>query len=151
MIPQLVRPLTKSLKTTTQRLQLMDKIACYALVLILLQACNPQRPVNTSMNTPGEEYKELSWVGLSDPAADAQKALAAGDTKLLVNAGRGTAVPGLSTMDAAIYRKKCGVKILPGSTDAIRDEIHHKQLKAAHDYAKTYNWIIAKHCSKDNR
>ncbi len=124
----------------------MGRILMAAALALTLQACVPNAKETNSDPAMTEAEQALLWVEHADAAADAQRAIQAGDYRLLVPAGRGQSVPGLKPEDGARYRTLCGEKILPGTTDVVRGDRHLQLLQAVHRYAETYNAIVVKRC-----
>lgn len=79
---------------------------------------------------------------------DAQNALANNDYRLLQMPGRGTVLPGIDTSDRASAAKLCGVKILEGVSDVVRDEEALENVQRLTQYAERYNLLIYPQCKK---
>lgn len=79
------------------------------------------------------------------PSADVAASVRAGDTRIIVRAGRGQVAPGISAEQQAEAKARCGKRYLDGLGDVIRpgqQEIHAK-LSA---YASEYNQRMVIHC-----
>ena len=79
------------------------------------------------------------------PQADVQASLKAGDTRLIVRAGRGQTAPGAPAGEQADAKARCGIRYLEGLGDVIRpgeQEQHTKRVL----YASEYNRLMLPHC-----
>lgn len=82
----------------------------------------------------------------SDAEADALAALENRDFRFMALALRGTVIPGVDPAKALHYELRCGIKLMPGITDAIRGKKQLEKMKKAHDYASKYNAVIKTRC-----
>ncbi|HIP53220.1 MAG TPA: glutamyl-tRNA amidotransferase [Chromatiales bacterium] len=114
-----------------------------------LSACNMERPTVETSKTEREQraMEALAWVEDADAERDAQRALDRGDTALLGIASRVTVLPGIPSSEYARYKTKCGVRLLPGSSDRVYGKRHLELLKKMHRYAERYNRIIKDACN----
>lgn len=94
-----------------------------------------------------ENEKKLTWLEIADPQVDAELALSRGDFRLMALPLRNRVIPGIELDQSQNYALKCGVKLMPGITDAIKGEEHRQQMKQAHEYALAYNTIIKTRCN----
>ena len=118
----------------------MKKSLASLALMLLLSACV------TDSNALKDYEKHLQWVHEADAVADAQAALARGDFRLMVVPGRGQVIPGVEASQRNSYSLKCGTRLLPGMSDAVRDEEHLRLLKKASEYGARYNQIIIEKC-----
>jgi|SRR5438876_2681628 len=87
---------------------------------------------------------ELRRLKSADPVADADRAVSAGDTRLLGLAGFALEVPGASERD----RRQLGVREIRGTTDVF-DSVEHLQLQElARGYAERYNRRVLQRAAK---
>lgn len=79
------------------------------------------------------------------PSRDVEAKAGAGDTRLIVRAGRGQVAPGISAEQQAEAKARCGIRYLDGLGDVIRPEEReqHERLSA---YASEYNRLMLSHC-----
>ncbi len=93
-----------------------------------------------------EPEKQLSWIRDADPQQDASAAIARGDFRLMAMAQRSLVIPGVDREDSYRYELKCGINIMQGVTDVIRNQDHLELMKLAHRYALKYNAYMKQHC-----
>jgi hypothetical protein len=109
-------------------------IALFAVVA--LPACGQEQSV--SSNT---DYAELRGLKIEEAAADARKAAAAKDYRLLAVKGYTIEVPGAGD-DVSKLEKEYGIRVLSGTSDAVRGEEQRRLNANARDYARKYNETI---------
>ncbi|MGR5276076.1 hypothetical protein ACPV5J_05275 [Vibrio rotiferianus] len=80
--------------------------------------------------------------------ADTQKALNAEDYRLFQVPGRGNVLPGIETEERAFAAKLCGVKIIQGISDIVRDDEELEKRKVLTQYAAEYNLKMYPKCKK---
>lgn len=124
----------------------MGRILAIAALALTVQACVSTAKDMNQDQPASQAVQALLWVENASAQADAEQAIAAGDYRVFVPAGRGKSVPGLPAEGGAKYRQACGEKILPGTTDVVRGDRHLRLLQAVHEYAETYNRIVIKRC-----
>lgn len=109
--------------------------------LMGLTACAATAPVDDN---------PLAWLETVDPVEQARKqaqdALKQDDLRLLALPRRSLVIPGVDPQLVEDYRRKCGVRLLEGAGDAVRDARQRELLKKARDYATAYNQIILQQC-----
>ncbi|MEW7865101.1 hypothetical protein [Aeromonas diversa] len=79
------------------------------------------------------------------PSADVAASVRAGDTRIIVRAGRGQMAPGIPAELQAEAKARCGVRTLEGLGDVVRPEqreAYNKRLA----YAVEYNRLMLSHC-----
>ena len=91
-----------------------------------------------------ESLTELRRLRSADPVADADRALSAGDTRLLGLAGFALEVPGASEGD----RKRLGVREIRGTVDLFHSDEHLQLQKMARVYAERYNRRVLQRTAK---
>ena len=117
------------------------------LVGLILMSCNgaaDKPPVATEEPVP-DAVAALTWVETADPDKDAEAAIANGDYRLWVMAGRGERAPGL-TSDQQFFKTRCGIRYLPGSTDLVVNQRHMQLMGTLEDYAAAYNQKMLPYC-----
>jgi hypothetical protein len=125
----------------------MFKALVLLIVCFSLLACNPGSEKQVSENTSVPEHIALlEWARVADAQHDAKTAIANSDYRLLILAGRGERMLGISPEESGSLKKRCGTRYLQGSTDVIRDDEHLSLLNKAHQYAEEYNKIVATAC-----
>ena len=91
-----------------------------------------------------DALRELRRLRIADPVADADRAVSAGDTRLLGLAGFALEVPGASERD----RRRLGVREIQGTSDFF-DSVEHRQLQEiARGYAERYNRRVLQRAAK---
>jgi hypothetical protein len=103
---------------------------------VILSACGRGQSVPAKM-----DYTALRELKIEDVATDAQRALAAHDTRLLAVRGVAIEVPGAGD-DVPSLEKKYGIKVISGTSDAIRSDEQRRLNDNARAYAKKYNAFI---------
>ena len=133
-------------------------LALLALLLISLQlACSPLAadkeksgagavPASASISPLADHLAALSWLADANVERDVQAFIARQDYRLLAQAGRGSRILGLAPALTKQLQARCGLRLLPGSTDAVRDDQHLHLLKKAQRYGEAYNQLMVKHC-----
>ena len=91
-------------------------------------------------------YEPVDWSTSDTPAEDAEYAIDNEDMRLLGFALRGYHVPGVSATDRQAYIDKCGLRLLEGFGDVVRDDAQASDMKRASAYAKEYNAVIIESC-----
>lgn len=79
------------------------------------------------------QQEALSWIRVANAASDADRALIAGDHRLLGVYGYATSVPGA---DSAAVWNSCGVRMIEGTSDYVA---HDAFATAPWAYAERYN------------
>ncbi len=97
-------------------------------------------------STLSKSEQKLQWVKDANPQQDAQKAIAAGDLRMMGLVQRSILIPGVALDKINHYQQKCGVKLIDGVSDTVLNNNHLKLMKMAHQYALQYNAIIKLHC-----
>ena len=118
----------------------MNKSLLSLTLTMLLSACV------TDSNAVKNYELELEWVNTANAEADAKAALAQGDFRLMAVPGRGEIIPGIESSKRGAYSLKCGTRIIPGMTDAVRGDSHLKLLQKATEYGAAYNAYIIEQC-----
>ena len=131
-------------------------LALLALLLISLQlACSPLAAdkgksgagaVPASISPLADHLAALSWLADANVERDVQAFIARQDYRLLAQAGRGGRIFGLAPALTKQLQARCGLRLLPGSTDAVRDDQHLHLLKKAQRYGEAYNQLMVKYC-----
>ena len=91
-------------------------------------------------------YQPVDWSTSETPAADAKYAIENEDMRLLGFALRGYHIPGVKAADRQRYIDKCGIRVLEGFGDVIKDETQASNMKRASAYAREYNAAIIARC-----
>jgi len=91
-------------------------------------------------------YQPVDWSTSETPAEDAEYAVENKDMRLLGFALRGYHIPGVKAADRQLYIDKCGIRVLEGFGDVIRDETQASDMKRASAYAREYNAVIIAKC-----
>ncbi len=99
---------------------------------------------NTSALTKSEQ--KLQWLNDANPQQDAQRALQAGDFRLMGLVQRSVIIPGVAADKMNHYELKCGVNLIDGVSDTVLNNNHLKLIQQAHEYALQYNAIMKAHC-----
>lgn len=99
------------------------------------------------MSHSPEPYTPPTWHENANAENDAALAVAHKDFRLLAYAARNTVVPGVDQNEKAMLSKKCGLRMIEGFGDVVRSQAQLQAMKAMHDYAATYNKIVAAQCS----
>jgi hypothetical protein len=86
----------------------------------------------------------------ADPDSDFTKARQSGDLRFMGMMGYGLSVPGVPDYEK-VYAKSVGVKIIPGTTDAIMSEEQRHLRDAVRLYAKKYNELVLAYLSKQKK
>jgi hypothetical protein len=110
-----------------------------ALVILgasVVSACGGDQSVPTKT-----DYSALRELKVENAVADAQRAIAAKDFRLLAVMGFSIEVPGAGD-DVPSLEKEYGTKVIPGTSDAIQGEEHKRLNDNARAYAKKYNEFI---------
>jgi hypothetical protein len=100
-----------------------------------------------AMSPAPDSYTPAEWSQHADAEKDAGIAIAHKDFRLLAYATRGIIVPGIEQEKKALLSQKCGLRMLEGFGDVVRSQAQLQAMKAMHDYAATYNKIVAEQCS----
>ncbi len=95
---------------------------------------------------PQADSNPLAWLETANAEQDARAALAKNDFRLLALPRRETVIPGIEPQLARQYELKCGIRLIPGAGDAVRDRQQLELLKKAARYAADYNAIIKTRC-----
>lgn len=82
----------------------------------------------------------------ADPNHDFAVACRTGDVRFIGMMGYGLSVPGVPNYEK-VYAKSVGVKIIPGTTDAITNEQQRQLQDAVRFYAKKYNELVLDYLS----
>ncbi len=90
--------------------------------------------------------QKLKWLDDADPQADAARAIAQGDLRLLGLALRAVSIPSVGNDEIQAYEQACGVKLIDGVSDVVRSQEHLRLMQAARSYALRYNAIIKTQC-----
>ena len=109
-------------------------------LLMTLSACV------TDSSAVKDYERDLQWVNSANAEADARAALAEGDFRLMTVPGRGEVIPGIEASQRSTYSLRCGTRLIPGMSDAVRDESHLRLLKKASEYGARYNSLIIEKC-----
>tara|TARA_Y100001956_G_C4120900_1_gene187357 strand:- start:412 stop:732 length:321 start_codon:yes stop_codon:yes gene_type:complete len=80
--------------------------------------------------------------------ADAQSALSNDDYRLFQMPGRGNVLPGIETEERAFAAELCGVKIIEGVSDVVRNDEELEKRQLLTQYAAEYNLQIYPKCKK---
>lgn len=80
--------------------------------------------------------------------ADFQNAMTERDYRLLQLPGRGGVLPGIDTQERKLAAELCGVKLLEGVSDIVRDSEELEKLQAVTKYAEEYNLRMYDECQK---
>jgi hypothetical protein len=82
----------------------------------------------------------------SDPVSDFATAKAKGDVAFLGMKGYAITVPGVPDYDEK-YAKFAGVKVIRGTTDAIKTDGQRRIQDAVQNYAERYNHLVLDYLS----
>ena len=95
-----------------------------------------------------ELYRAAKRYERADPVADAKRAIAAGDMRLLPAVGIGGFFPGLPDADYAANRMRFGEKepVYAGCVVASKEESQFRN--AAYEYAVKYNQAVVEHATR---
>ncbi len=93
----------------------------------------------------GDEHP-LAWLEQADAQRDARAALERRDFRLLALPRRSTVIPGVDPQLAPQYELKCGIRLIEGAGDTVRDRRQLELLKKAAEYAAAYNAVIKTRC-----
>ena len=100
-----------------------------------------------TMSSSPDSYTPPTWSRNANAEKDAAIALAHKDFRLLAYVVRGTMIPGIDQNEKVLLSEKCGLRIIEGFGDVVRSQTQLQAMKAMHDYAATYNKIVAAQCS----
>jgi hypothetical protein len=89
--------------------------------------------------------KQLQWVEKADPVADAKKAVDRSEFTFLGVYGYTWTIPGVEDSKKFELRKKYGLKIIEGTSDALQGEEHKRLQGLATEYVKKYNLYLLDH------
>jgi hypothetical protein len=89
--------------------------------------------------------KQLQWVENADPVADAKKAVDRSEFTFLGVYGFTWTIPGIDESKKFELRKKYGLKIIEGTSDAVQGDEHTRLQGLATEYAKKYNLYLLEH------
>ena len=90
-----------------------------------------------------QEVKSLSWVETAtSPGTDAVNALSKGDHRLLAVRGLSISIPFTDPKDFDRLSERYGIKVIEGTTDALKNQKHRILVGKAIDYAMAYNACI---------
>ena len=88
--------------------------------------------------------RALLWLLDADPIADAIRALATGDTRLLGVADFAVRIPVTQNHGSRSLETEFGLRVLEGTSDCIFGEEHLRLNIMAREYARVYNdYVIA--------
>jgi hypothetical protein len=118
----------------------MKALIFFITLLTIMTGCATE----TSTLTKSEQ--KLQWIKDANPQQDAEKALAAGDFRLMGLPQRAVIIPGVPVERMNQYELKCGVKLIDGVSDTVLNNNHLQLMKMAHQYALQYNAIIKTRC-----
>jgi hypothetical protein len=107
------------------------------LVLVGLGACGKSHDSGAVV--------KLQWVEHADPVADATKALAQSDHRLLGVYGITLVLPGTDSAAGPTYAALYGLRPIEGTSDAIESPRHAQLVQEATDYAARYNSYVLAH------
>jgi len=111
-----------------------------ATLAVLLAGC-------AGSSKPIDPYvQKLQWLDAADPQADADQAVKQGDLRLLGLAMRSVNIPGVNRQDMLKYEESCGVQLIEGISDVVRNDEHLRLMQKARSYALQYNAIIKLYC-----
>lgn len=99
-----------------------------------------------AMSKSPEPYTPPEWHENSNAQEDASYALDNDDMRLLAYTTRGITVPGIDDAEKDTISKQCGIRMLDGFGDVVRNEEQLRRMKAMHAYVSRYNAVIAKRC-----
>jgi hypothetical protein len=100
----------------------------------------------TSSGSIDPYVQKLQWLDAADPQADANQAVKQGDLRLLGLETRSVDIPGVNKDEMAKYEESCGVHLIDGISDVVRNDEHLRLMQKARSYALKYNAIIKIHC-----
>lgn len=119
----------------------MIKFILLAVMVTFMTSCA------TDSTALSEHELKLQWVLDANGQEDALSALKKGDFRLMAMAQRGIVIPGIDNDQKNQYELKCGIKMIDGISDTVRNEGHLELMKKAHSYAKQYNTVIKSRCN----
>jgi hypothetical protein len=96
-------------------------------------------PLAVAQHLPPDDVQLLRWVETADPVADAKKAAASNDFRLLAVHGYTWTIPGVSEDKKFEYEGKYGLRMIEGTSDVVMGPEHERLIRAATQYAKRYN------------
>ena len=89
--------------------------------------------------------KQLQWVEHADPVADAKKAVGRSEFTFIGVDGITWTIPGIDESKKFELRKKYGLIIIEGTSDAVQGDEHTRLQGLATEYAKKYNLYLLDH------
>lgn len=99
--------------------------------------------------SPGDEVASLAEP-VDKIARDVNAALAKDDRRLLMFSGRNPTLPGTKIADFEYLKKLCGVRIVVGSGDHLRDKKQGEERRALLVYAQKYNKVMSEYCKTES-
>lgn len=115
-------------------------------ILLMLTLVASMSACVSDSSALNDKEDNLSWLKNANAKIDAEQAVSKGDFRLLAIPLRNQVIPGIDVKQRQNYALRCGVRLMQGITDAVRDEEHLKQMKMAHQYAEQYNNVIKTRC-----
>lgn len=113
------------------------------LILSLLGCASTELPKSDDEK---QALESLSWVEHARPEVLARQALQRQDYRLMSFAMRGLISPGVSPVLEEEYQALCGTKVMPGTGDVIRGQLHRQWRNKAREIASEYNQVILAAC-----
>jgi hypothetical protein len=101
---------------------------------------------HTKQSKDEQFIQKLAALKQKDPVQDAQRAIAKGNKKFIVKAGRGLIIPGIDANQYSMLKTKCGLDYKQGLGDVLYGEHHRRYYSALFAYAKTYNQTMLNAC-----
>jgi len=124
-------------------------IVFYSIALVL-PSVSKAEPNETDKAREERDRYVLSHLGKyahANPEKDFETARRKGDLRFVGMMGYGLSVPGVPDYEKT-YAKSVGVKIIPGTTDAITSQKQSQLEEAVRLYAKRYNQLLLQYLAK---
>jgi hypothetical protein len=115
----------------------MRPVIAFLTCLLSITGCSEKRSASSSDSI----HSELLRLASADPKVDFLAALERKDTRFIGIRGLSISVPGVSRTN----QKTRGVRVIPGTSDAIRSEKDAHYQEIAIRYAETYNRLLLDH------
>jgi outer membrane lipoprotein LolB len=113
-------------------------LAVLITICIALGACSAKNDSETAQAQTKRLSLALEKLDLSNPVADLDAALRAGDKRFVCVLGYGATAPGVSTKDEISLQSR-GMRCIEGTSDALESDEHERLTGKAIAYARSYN------------
>jgi hypothetical protein len=105
---------------------------------LTLGACGATSDSETVPGQTEQLSRALEKLDLSNPIADLDASLRAGDKRFVCVFGYAATAPGVSQADEVTVQRR-GMKCIEGTSDALESDEHERLIGKATNYARSYN------------